>query len=129
MMEISARLVRQGLNVMTHHEFQEKIGQLEEEAVFIQLRDAMKTLKTQLKQVNKQRSQQISELLSKLGLAIQFTNLELQKQKEITAQFSVDSLDQRIYFKTQEVYLAEINRRREVGSNIKKLWLAFKTLV
>ena len=56
------------------------------------------------------------------------SKLEMQKQKEISSEFLIASLDQRTYFLTAKKVNAEITRRKEVNSNLSKLWLALRNL-
>ena len=55
--------------------------------------------------------------------------LELQKQKEISNEFLIASLDERTYYLTAKKVTAENARRQEANSNLSKLWHAFRQLV
>ena len=74
------------------------------------------------------RAVQISEMYGKLRLAMTTLKLELQKQKEISSDFLIASLDKGTYFRTQQKVTAETERRKEVTANLGKLWNALKIL-
>lgn len=75
-----------------------------------------------------QASGQIAEMFNKLRLAMTLIKLDLQKQKEVSSEFLIASLDQRTYFHTAKKVTGEIARRQEFNSNLSKLWLAMRQL-
>ncbi len=52
----------------------------------------------------------------------------LSKLNEYLEEFKTESLDERIYFDTAKKVSEEIDRRKDVNSNISKLWLALRSL-
>lgn len=64
----------------------------------------------------------------KLKLAMSSTKLEVDKQSETSTEFLIASLDVQTYFTTMKKVSEETNRRKEVNSQVSKLWLAMRSL-
>ena len=74
------------------------------------------------------RSTLISELFQKLRRAMTLTNPDSSKQKEISSQSIIASLDKRTYFRTALKVNKETTRRADVNSNIAKLHMVLRNL-
>lgn len=56
------------------------------------------------------------------------TKLEVDKQSETSTEFLIASLDVQTYFTTMKKVSEEVSRRKEVNSQVSKLWLALRSL-
>lgn len=75
-----------------------------------------------------ERSKKFCHLFERLRLTSNAVSLDLLGLKKASEEFMIDSLDQRTYFKTARAVELETSRRREVNSNISKLWLTLRNL-